>query len=471
MIRALLCASLLFTASTALAQRPATFSQQTRRFISVDAPVVALTNVRVVDGTGAAPRENQVIVINGDRIAAVGAAGTVTIPQNAQRMDLTGHTVIPGIVGLHDHTFYTTSARSIQISTSAPRLYLATGVTTIRTTGSMSPYAELSLKRSIDSGLAPGPHMYVTGPYITAGIAGGMASVNTPDEARRLVAYWAEEGVTWLKFYTGIDRASMRAAIDEAHKRGVKTTGHLCSVSFREAVSLGIDNLEHGLFVNTDYDPEKKPDQCASGSMAKLASLDMNSAPVRATISEMNAKNVAMTSTLAVFELFVPNRPPLEQRVLDAMAPDVRTEYLTARTQISQNAGFGISPEVFRKAQEFDVAFVKAGGLLAAGVDPTGNGGALPGYGDQRNYELLIEAGFTPVQAVQIMTANGARVLGGAARFGSIAVGQRADLVVINGDPIARPAEIRNVVTVFKDGVGYDSAKLIESVRGTVGVR
>jgi hypothetical protein len=335
----------------------------------------------------------------------------------------------------------------------------------------MSPYAELSLKRSIDSGLAPGPHMYVTGPYITAGIAGGMASVNTPEEARRLVAYWAEEGVTWLKFYTGIDRASMRAAIDEAHKRGVKTTGHLCSVSFREAVSLGIDNLEHGLFVNTDYDPEKKPDQCASGSMAKLASLDMNSAPVRATISEMNAKNVAMTSTLAVFELFVPNRPPLEQRVLDAMAPDVRTEYLTARTQISQNAGFGISPEVFRKAQEFDVAFVKAGGLLAAGVDPTGNGGALPGYGDQRNYELLIEAGFTPVQAVQIMTANGARVLGGAARFGSIAVGQRADLVVINGDPIARPADIRNVVTVFKDGVGYDSAKLIESVRGTVGVR
>jgi imidazolonepropionase-like amidohydrolase len=471
MMRAALPIALLLSANVAAAQRPATFGQQARRFISVDAPVVALTNVRVVDGTGAAPRENQVIVITGDRIAAVGAAGSVTIPQNAQRMDLAGHTVIPGLVGLHDHTFYTTSARSIQISTSAPRLYLAAGVTTIRTTGSMSPYAELSLKRSIDSGFAAGPHMYVTGPYITAGIAGGMASVHTPEEARRLVAYWAEEGVTWLKFYTGIDRASMRAAIDEAHKRGVKTTGHLCSVSFREAVSLGIDNLEHGLFVNTDYDPEKKPDQCASGSMAKLSSLDMNSAPVRATISEMNAKNVAMTSTLAVFELFVPNRPPLEQRVLDAMAPDVRTEYLTSRTQISQNAGFGISPEVFRKAQDFDVAFVKAGGLLAAGVDPTGNGGALPGYGDQRNYELLIEAGFTPVQAVQIMTANGARVLGGAGRFGTIAVGQRADLVVINGDPIARPAEIRNVVTVFKDGVGYDSARLIESVRGAVGVR
>ena len=471
MRRSLVLSVLSLAATLPLAAQRPTLSPQTKRFVSVDAPIVALTNARVVDGTGAPAREGQTIVIQGDRITAVGPSTTMKPPAGAQLVDLAGHTVIPGIVGLHDHTFYTTSARSIQISTSAPRLYLGSGVTTIRTTGSMSPYAELSLKRSIDSGLVAGPHMYVTGPYITGGIAGGMASVNSPEAARRLVAYWAEEGVSWIKFYTAIDRASMRAAIDEAHKHGVKTTGHLCSVSFREAVSLGIDNLEHGLFVNTDYDPEKRPDQCASGSMAKLATLDLSGEPVRATIREMNAKNVAMTSTLSVFELFVANRPPLEQRVLDAMAPDVRTEYLQSRAQLSQSAGFGISPEVFRKAQEFDVAFARAGGLLAAGVDPTGNGGALPGFGDQRNYELLVEAGFTPVQVVQIMTANGARVLGGAATFGTIAPGQRADLAVIRGNPIATPADIRNMVTVFKDGVGYDSAKLIESVRGVVGIR
>ncbi len=465
-----LVAALPLAAQQQQAARP-TLSENTRRFVSVDAPVVALTNVRVVDGTGAPPAENQTIVIQGDRIAAVGPSSSVRPPQGARVMDLEGHTVIPGIVGLHDHTFYTTSARSIQISTSAPRLYLASGVTTIRTTGSMSPYAELNLKKSIDAGQAPGPHMYVTGPYITGPAGSGMASVLTPEEARRLVAYWAEEGVSWLKFYTTIDRASMRAAIDEAHKRGVKTTGHLCSVSFREAVALGIDNLEHGLFVNTDYDPDKKPDQCATGSMAKLATLDLNSEPVRATIREMKEKNVAMTSTLAVFELFVPNRPPLEQRVLDAMSQEVRAEYLQSRAQLAQPGSFGISPEVFKKAQQFDVAFVRAGGLLAAGVDPTGNGGALPGFGDQRNYELLVEAGFTPVEAVRIMSANGARVLGGAERFGTIAAGKRADLVVIRGNPVATPGEIRNVVTVFKDGVGYDSAKLIESVRGAVGVR
>ncbi|MFN2564930.1 MAG: amidohydrolase family protein [Gemmatimonadaceae bacterium] len=467
--------SLFVAAAPAVAQqqqsgRP-TLSPNTRRFVSVDAPVVALTNVRVVDGTGAPPAEGQTIVIQGDKIAAVGPSSSVRPPQGAQVMDLAGHTVIPGIVGLHDHTFYTTSARSIQNSTSAPRLYLASGVTTIRTTGSHSPYAEINLKKAIDAGQAPGPHMYVTGPYITGPGGGGMASVLTPEEARRLVAYWAEEGVSWIKFYMTIDRASMRAAIDEAHKRGVKATGHLCSVSFREAVALGIDNLEHGLFVNTDYDPEKKPDQCATGSMAKLATLDLNSEPVRATIRDMVAKNVAMTSTLAVFELFVPNRPPLEQRVLDAMSPEVRSEYLQSRALLAQPGSFGLSPEVFKKAQQFDVAFVRAGGLLAAGVDPTGNGGALPGYGDQRNYELLIEAGFTPVEAVQIMTANGAKVLGGLDRFGTVTAGKRADLVVIRGNPVATPAEIRNVVTVFKDGVGYDSAKLVESVRGAVGVR
>jgi imidazolonepropionase-like amidohydrolase len=475
MRRTLVAVSLLVVALPLAAQqqeqgRP-TLSENTRRFVSVDAPIVALTNVRVVDGTGAAPAEGQTIVIRDGKIAAVGPSASVRPPQGAQVMDLGGHTVIPGIVGLHDHTFYTTSARSIQISSSAPRLYLASGVTTIRTTGSMSPYAELNLKKAIDGGQAPGPFMYVTGPYITGQGGGGMASVLTPDEARRLVAYWAEEGVSWLKFYTAIDRASMRAAIDEAHKRGVKTTGHLCSVSFREAVALGIDNLEHGLFVNTDYDPAKQPDRCAQGSMAKLATLDLNSEPVRATIREMTAKNVAMTSTLAVFELFVPNRPPLEQRVLDAMSPEVRSEYLQSRALLAQPGSFGISPVVFKKAQEFDVAFVRAGGLLAAGVDPTGNGGALPGYGDQRNYELLIEAGFTPVETVQIMTSNGAKVLGGADRFGTITAGKRADLVVIRGNPVATPAEIRNVVTVFKEGVGYDSAKLIESVRGAVGVR
>jgi imidazolonepropionase-like amidohydrolase len=444
----------------------------TRQFVSVEAPTVVLTGVQVVDGTGGAPAVNQTIVISGNRITAVGPAGTVRVPEGAKVLDLPGHTVIPGLVGLHNHTFYTTSARSIQLNTSAPRLYLASGVTTVRTTGSYSPYSEINLKREIEEGEVPGPRMYITGPYLTGETGvGGMHQVLTPASARRVVEYWAGEGASWLKFYTTVSRASLKAAIDEAHKRGLKVTGHLCSVGFREAVSLGIDNLEHGLFVNTEYDPEKQPDVCPSGSGPKLADLDLTSDAVRATFRDMIGHKVAMTSTLAVYELFVPNRPPLEQRMLDAMSPEVRTEYLATRARLAEPGAFALSPAVFRKAQEFEVAFVRAGGLLAAGVDPTGNGGALPGFGDQRNYELLIEAGFAPVEAIRILTANGAKVLGIDDRLGTIAAGKIADLVVIKGDPIAQPAEIRNVVTVFKDGVGYDSAKLVESVKGVVGVR
>jgi imidazolonepropionase-like amidohydrolase len=447
-------------------------SPNVQRFVSVDAPAVALTHVRLVDGTGSEPAEDRTVLISQGRISAVGPAGSVKLPAGIKVMDLSGHTVIPGIVGLHNHTFYTTNLRSVQSNATAPLLYLGSGVTTIRTTGSHSPYAELNLRRLIDVRQMAGPRMHIAGPYLTGGEGtGSMHKVNTPEAVRRVVDYWASEGVTWLKFYTDVSREVLAAAIKQAHKRGVKVTGHLCSVSFREAVALGIDNLEHGLFVNTDFDPEKKPDFCPPDAMAKLANLDVSGTAAGTTIREMVDRKVPMTSTLAVFELFVPNRPPLEPRVLEAMAPDVKAEYLTSRARLAEPGAFAVSPQVFRNAQQFELAFVRAGGLLAAGVDPTGNGGALPGFGDQRNYELLIEAGFTPVEAIKIMTLNGATVLGEDKRLGSIAPGKLADLVIIKGDPISRPAEIRNVALVFKDGVGYDAAKLIEACRGQVGIR
>ncbi len=466
----------LLLAMTALplsAQTVAQLSPNARQYVSVDSPVVALEHVRVVDGTGAAAREDQTIVIANGRIQSVGPAAGATVPAGARRMDLKGHTVLPGFVGLHDHTYYTTAQRGTQGNFTSPLLYLASGVTTIRTTGSYSPYHELNLKRTVDAGRLPGPRMHVTGPYLTGETGNGsMHRLLTPEDARRVVAYWATEGATWLKFYTTVSRDVLKAATAEAHKHGMKVTGHLCSVSFREAVAAGIDNLEHGLFVNTDYDPEKKPDTCpANSSRLKLEDLDLESEPVKATFREMIEHKVPMTSTLAVYELFVPNRPPVEQRMLDAMSPDVRTEYLASHARLAEPDAPALPLALFKKAQAYEVAFVRAGGLLGAGVDPTGNGGALPCFGDQRNYELLIESGFTPAETVQIMSLNGAKVLGVDKDLGSVTAGKIADLIVINGDPVAKPAEIRNVVTVFKDGVGYDSVKMIEATRGLVGVR
>ncbi len=464
--------ALLVPGVVAFAQTADRLSPTTQRFVRVADPVVALTNVRVIDGTGAAPLETHTIVLTAGRISALGPAAAVAVPAGASVLDLTGHTVLPGLVGLHNHTFYTTSARRTQLSTSAPLLYLASGVTTIRTTGSSSPYSELNLKRSIETGEWPGPRMYVTGPYLTGPQGRGhMHQVLDPESARRVVAYWAEEGASWLKFYTRISRATLGAAIDEAHKRGLKVTGHLCSVSFREAVALGIDNLEHGLFVSTDFNPDKEPDLCPPNNRSNLDVLDIDSPSVRELFETLIDNNVAITSTLAVYELYVPNRPPLEERVLRAMSPETRAEYLASRARLAEPGASGITPQMFENAQRFEYAFVKAGGLLAAGVDPTGNGGALPGYGDQRNFELLLEAGFTPEEAIRIMTLNGARVLGTDRDFGSVAVGKRADLVVVAGNPAATPQDIRNVTLVFKDGVGYDSAKLAAETDGLVGIR
>ena len=467
-------AAILWCAPSILcAQSFEQLKSEPRNYVSVSEPIVALTNVRVIDGTGAPVRENQTILIENGHITQIGPASATRAPATARIVDLTGHTVIPGIVGMHDHTFYTTSQRSIQSNFSFPRLYLASGVTTIRTTGSMSPYSELNLKKRIDDGEVPGPRMHVTGPYISGDGAGsGMYEVGTPDDARRVVAYWAKEGATWFKVYTLITRDEMKAAIDEAHKHGLKLTGHLCSVGYREAVALGIDALEHGLFANSEYDPKKQPDQCPSTASATNVALDLNSPEVKATFAEMAKHNVAMTSTLAVYELGVPNRPPvLDARMLEAMSPETKAEYLSTRQRIAENPSAGTSPDLFKKAMAYERAFVAAGGLLAAGVDPTGNGGALPGFGDQRNLELLVEAGFTPVEAIRIMTLNGAKVLGVDKDLGSIAPGKIADLAVIKGDPAVTPSDVRNVTLVFKNGVGYDSAKLIEAVKGTIGVR
>jgi imidazolonepropionase-like amidohydrolase len=472
-LRFSLLAFSLLPITQASAQSFDRLSSGVRGVVAVSEPVVALTHVRVIDGTGAPARDDQTVIIEKGRIVRVGPSASIPVPAGARTLDLNGHSVIPGIVGMHNHTFYTTARRSIQANFSMPRLYLASGVTTTRTTGSMSPYSELNLKKRIDAGEVPGPRMHVTGPYISGDGAGsGMYEVGSPDDARRVVAYWAKEGATWFKFYTLITREEMKAAIEEAHKHGLKVTGHLCSVGFREAVALGIDALEHSLFANSEYDPNKKPDQCPSTMEASLASLDMKSPAVRATIDDMVKNNVAMTSTLAIYELYVPGRPAeLDPRMLEAMSPEAREEYLTSRKRIAENPATGTPEVVFKKAMEFDRMFVAAGGLLAAGSDPTGNGGALPGFGDQRNHELLVEAGFSPVESIRIMTLNGARVLGVDKDLGSIESGKIADLVVIRGNPAAQAADIRNVTIVFKDGVGYDSARLLTAVKGVVGVR
>ena len=455
------------------AQTAADLSPDTREFVSVSAPIVALVGVTVMDGTGAAPATGQTVLIRDGRIAAVGASEDVEIPSGAEVHELPGHTVIPGMVGMHDHLFYTGGGRRAQLSFSAPRLYLGSGVTTIRTTGSDAPYSDLSLKDAIDAGQAPGPRIHVTAPYLTGPAPGitSMATVEDGEEARRFVAYWGDEGATWIKAYTNISRAALGAAIEEAHARGMKVTGHLCSVTYQEAVDLGIDNVEHGFLTASDFIDGKQADECPPNSMIAIgAQGDPTGEQAQRLIEHMVENGVSMTSTLAVIEPFIPDRPVMDERTLEVMAPEIRDAYVRTRENIETNPDWPFRPEMFRKAMDFEKAYFDAGGVLAGGVDPTGTGGTLHGFGDQRNFELLVEAGLTPEQAVQAMSLNGARILDEDGEVGTVEEGKLADLVVLEGDLTADPSVIRAVRIVFKNGVGYDPAKLIESTKGRVGV-
>jgi len=459
-------------------------SPEVRSFVKVETPLVALTHLRVIDGTGAASRDDQTIVLSNGKIASVGAAAEASVPKDAQVLDLHGYSVIPGLVGMHDHLFYPMGNGVFgEMAFSFPRLYLAAGVTTIRTGGSLEPYTDLEIRDQINRGEAPGPKMHVTGPYLEGKgtFAVQLHQLSGPEDATRTVNYWLDEGVDNFKAYNFITADELSAAITAAHKRGAKVTGHLCSIGFREAASLGIDNLEHGLLVDTEFFPWKKPGECPDTpkDMDFISKLDVQSGPVHEMILDLVKHHVAITSTLPVFEVEVPGRPSIQRRVLDALTPEARSAFLDNKVRMADHTrlkriyGSDVSPmtSAFKKEMEFEYAFVKAGGTLLAGEDPTGVGGILAGFGDQREVELLVEAGFTPFEAIHIATANGAQFLGDADRVGTIASGKAADLVVIKGDPSQKIEDIENAEIVFKDGIGYDPAKLIDSVRGIAGSR
>lgn len=465
-----------FVSVAVRAQQP-----DSQQFIRIQGPVIALTHVRVIDGAGVAALEDQTIVIADGKIQRLGRADQVSAPNGAQVLDLKGYTVLPGLVGMHNHMFFPMGGSPPMYSNmgfSFPRLYLALGVTTIRTTGSVQPHADLEIKKLIDGGRMIGPKMHITAPYLegVGSFTPVMHTLKDADDARKLVNYWADQGATSFKAYMNITRDELRAAVEEAHKRGLKVTGHLCSVTYREAAEIGIDNLEHGLLADSEFVANKQPDKCPNGVAASLRTLDLNSEPVKETIRILVAKKVAITSTLPVFEAGAPltqsgigaSSAVLNPRVLNVMNPDARVRYLNARSRIAANSP---TAEMVRKTMDFERAFVAAGGLLIAGLDPTGNGGIVAGFGDLRQVELLVEAGFTPVEAIMIASLNGAKFLGEDSRIGSIAVGKQADLMIVKGNPAATIADIEKVEIVFKDGVGYDTEKLIQSVQGLVGVR
>ncbi len=460
------------TPATALrAQTYAELSPNVREFVEVSESRVAIVGVRLIDGTGSPARDGMTVLLDDGWIVDVGSADVVPVDARTRVVDGSGHTLMPGLVMLHEHMFYPSGfARYNTNQWSFPPLYLAGGVTTMRTGGSMDPYTDLRVGEEIEAGRALGPRMDVTGPYLEGegGFAWGLPALRSPDDARDHVEFWADRGATSFKAYNLLDRATLKAGIDAAHARGLKMTAHLCSITYAEAADLGIDNLEHGFYAATDFVDDKIEDQCPSGARASLRDLAPTDPRFTALVERLVAAEVALTSTLTVFERATGGRPDPPEGAQAAMLPQLRDQVmnrLDSREPSAESRAF------LTKMMALEKAFHDAGGLLVVGTDPTGAGDVVPGYANQRAMQLLLEMGFSAEEAVEVATRNGAVYLERDGEIGSVEVGKRADLVLLRGDPAQDPEAFRQTALVFKDGVGYDSARLFESVRGWVGVR
>jgi enamidase len=442
-------------------------------YVEYSQKTIAIENVTIIDGTGKEAQYNQTLLLDSGKIKAVGHKNQVSIPDTSVVINGQGKTIIPGLVMMHEHMFYPTGkANYTEMVYSFPRLYLAGGATTIRTAGTTAPYADLNLRDAILKGDTIGPDIDVTAPYLNGpGLPIlKMKPLRDADNAKTMMEYWGSEGVTSYKAYMHIRQDELAEVIKQAHKRQQKVTAHLCSITYREAAELGIDNLEHGFFAATDFVKDKKKNECPTkGVHQSLVDLDIESDEVNALIEFLVSKNVTLTSTLTVFETFTTGRPKAYPKALAALIPQVRDQYESRWAKIAkkENATW---PIVYKKMMELEKKFVDAGGKLMAGTDPTGYGGVIAGFSNQRVVELLVEAGFTIEQAIKISTLNAAKYLNRENNIGSIENGKRADLVLIDGDLTSDASRIQNMIIVFKSGIGYNAGKIVEATKSVVGL-
>lgn len=438
-------------------------SEHTFRHAPYNADVLALIHVRLIDGTGNPVRVNQTLLLEDGVITVVGNAGDVMIPEEAKVVDLSGKTVIPGIVGMHNHLHIPGYPL---VGDDAAKLYLASGVTIIQTCGATFPGHELELAHNIDIGRKVGPDIIPSAPFITG--AGGNPNMIIPADEQSLrdtLQYWMDRGIKWFKVYRNISMNDLMTTLEVVHKNGGKVRGHLCSVTFEQGAKMGIDAIEHGLNSASDFRTNKTQGVC-DGNHDYLDYLEMDHSDVRQVQQTMIDHRVFLTSTLSIYEASIPNRAYADQRSLQMMSPALRQAYAERRDRLNQEINDSTRNHRFRRIMEFEYQYVKMGGLLCSGVDAGRH--VLPGYGDQRNFILLREAGLSTEEAVSVMTGNGAKALG-RADIGTVEKGKRADLVVLDGWLDKNPAVIEQVETVFKKGVAYDPILLLQGMEGTFG--
>jgi len=449
------------------------FSKRVSDFIKIQDSIVAITNVTIIDGTGNAIKENQDILFVNNRITSIVNSGNLKIQKNAKIINGTGKTVIPGLIMMHEHLFYAKpfagNYKAVHMTNTFPKMYLAGGVTTMRTAGSIEANSDLNIKNLIDQGRALGPTIDVSTPHVErTGFIPQIQSLYGDEDIETWMNYWFNKGITSVKVYNHITKNDLKKIIEIAHKRNIKVTGHLCSITYREAAELGIDNLEHSFMASTDFVNDKQVNQCVNGRPS-LIEIDEKGEKLLDLMNFLIKKKVTLTYTPNVFEPFK-NREVIPGGGKIALAPYLLTQMQAIYNQAINTKRDSLGLINFKKEMRRVLKFHDLGGKIMVGTDPTGSGKTIAGYSNQRLIELLIETGFNIQEAIKLSTLNGAEYLGVAHEIGTVEVGKKADLILIDGDLSKDVSVIRKMEIVFKNGVGFDSKKIFDSVKGKVGL-
>jgi imidazolonepropionase-like amidohydrolase len=448
-------------------------SKQVTAYIDIQDEIVAIKNVTLIDGTGGTIKYNQDILFRNSTISAIGTTGNIVFPENTKIIDGTGKTVIPGLIMLHEHLFhakpYGGNYKGTHMTNTFPQLYLAGGVTTMRTAGSVEANTDLNVKNLISDGKMLGPTMVVSTPHVERlGFIPQLQSLYGDENIENWLNYWFDKGITSVKVYNHITKADLNEIIKVSHARNIKVTGHLCSITLREAAELGIDNLEHSFMASTDFVADKQENKCVNGETS-LSELNDNDPKLIALMQFLIDKNVTLTYTPNVFEPFT-NRELIPGGGSVALAPHLLDQMQGLYNMSINTKRDSLSLISFKKEMKRVMKFHAMGGKITVGTDPTGSGKTIAGYANQRLIELLIETGFSLEEAIKLATLNGAEYLGIETKTGTVEVGKAADLVLINGDLSNDVSNIRKMELVFKNGIGFDSQKIFDSVKGKVGL-
>ena len=414
------------------------------------ASTLAIVGATLIDGTGAAPIPDSAVVIHNGRITAVGPRSKVKIPHDANVIEAGGKTILPGLWDMHAH---------FEQVEWGP-IYLAAGVTTVRDCGNEFEFIT-AVRDAIAKGRGLGPRLLLAGVVDGTGpLALGVERVDSPDQARMWVDRYHAAGFQQMKIYSSVKLENLKAVADEAHRLDMTVTGHVPEgLNAYQVIEAGQDQINHIQYIENIMRPALPASATRAERRNAAANIDIHSPEAQKALSFLKEHHTVVDPTMALFELFTATtaKPPASFEPGINKIPTELAEQLTDVEPPNENSALG--EKVFQKEIEIVGALHRAGIPIVAGTDQS-----VPGYSLHREMEIYVQAGFTPMEAIQAATIVPARAMGIERETGTVKKGKRGDLILINGDPLADIHNTRNVEYVITNGTMYHTAELWQSV-------